>query len=66
MRLVFDIEPVQQARPRATRFGRGIRLYDPPKVGQFKRDLALLCRMQYHDQPLEGPLSPGAEESVED
>lgn len=57
MRLVFDIDPVQQARPRATRFGRGIRLYDPHKVAQFKRDLALLCQMQYHGQPLEGPLS---------
>lgn len=57
MKLRFDIEPVQQARPRATRFGRGIRLYDPPKVAQYKRDLATLCRMQYHGKPLEGELS---------
>lgn len=57
MRLRFDIEPIQQARPRATHFGRGIRLYDPPKVARFKRDLALLCRQQYHDEPLEGEIS---------
>jgi Holliday junction resolvase RusA-like endonuclease len=57
MRLRFDIEPIQQARPRATRFGRGIRLYDPPKVARYKRELALLCRQQYHGKPLEGELS---------
>lgn len=57
MKLRFDIEPVQQARPRATRFGRGIRLYDPPKVARYKRDLAELCRMQYHDKPLQGEIS---------
>lgn len=26
MKLTFDIEPVEQARPRATRMGKGIRL----------------------------------------
>ena len=57
MKLRFEIEPVQQARPRATRFGRGIRLYDPPKVARYKRDLAELCRMQYHDKPLQGEIS---------
>lgn len=57
MKLRFDIEPVQQARPRATRFGRGIRLYDTPKVARYKRDLAELCRMQYHDKPLQGEIS---------
>lgn len=57
MRFRFDIEPVQQARPRATRFGHGIRLYDPPKVSRYKRDLALLCRQQYRGKPLEGEIS---------
>lgn len=31
MRFEFDIAPVEQARPKATRFGKGIRLYDPKK-----------------------------------
>lgn len=36
MRFEFNIEPVEQARPRATRMGKGIRLYDPKKVTIFK------------------------------
>lgn len=57
IKLTFDFPPVAQARPRATRYGSGIRLYDPPKVAQYKRNLAELCRLQYHDKPLEGALS---------
>lgn len=34
------IEPVGQLRPRATHHGAGIRMYDPPKVAEFKRDVA--------------------------
>lgn len=44
MELVFDIEPVQQARPRATRLGKGIRLYDPAQVKTFKLQLRALAR----------------------
>jgi len=29
-------DPVAQARPRATRFGNGVRLYDPKKIRDFK------------------------------
>lgn len=56
IKLAFDIEPVQQARPRATHFGRSIRLYDPPKVSTFKKQLAMMARFQYKGQPLTGPL----------
>ncbi len=48
MKLVFEIEPVEQARPRATRIGRGIRLYDPKKVSVYK--------FKYKQAPLTGPL----------
>ena len=44
MKLVFEIEPVEQARPRATRMGRGIRLYDPKKVSVYKKQLAMMCQ----------------------
>lgn len=44
MKLTFEIEPVEQARPRATRMGKGIRLYDPKKVSVYKKE------------PLTGPL----------
>lgn len=59
MRFEFDIEPVEQARPRATRFGKGIRLYDPKKVNVFKKQLGLLAKQQMLDrglEPFDGPL----------
>ncbi|WP_261979566.1 hypothetical protein [Lactiplantibacillus plantarum] len=36
----FMLTPVQQQRPRATRYGRSIRLYDPKAVKQFKQAVA--------------------------
>ena len=39
MKLTFEIEPVEQARPRATRMGKGIRLYDPKKVSLYKKTI---------------------------
>lgn len=59
MRFEFDIEPVEQARPRTTRFGKGIRLYDPKKVTVFKRKLGMLAKQQMLDrglEPFDGPL----------
>ncbi|MEK1296894.1 RusA family crossover junction endodeoxyribonuclease [Limosilactobacillus fermentum] len=55
----FDIEPVEQARPRATRFGKSIRIYDPKKVTVFKRQLGILAKQQMLDrglEPYDGPL----------
>lgn len=59
MKFEFDIEPVEQARPRATRMGKEIRLYDPKKVAIFKRQLGMLARQQMLDrglEPFDGPL----------
>ena len=56
MKLTFEIEPVEQARPRATKMGRGIRLYDPKKVAVYKKQLAMMCRFQYKKGPIEGAL----------
>lgn len=56
MKLVFEIEPVEQARPRATKMGRGIRLYDPKKVSVYKKQLAMMCQLQYKNDPVTGPL----------
>lgn len=59
MRFGFDIEPVEQARPRATRMGKGIRLYDPKKVTVFKQQLGMLAKQQMLDrglEPYDGPL----------
>ena len=35
MKIIFNIEPVEQARPRATKMRKGIRLYDPHKVATY-------------------------------
>lgn len=59
MKFEFDIFPVEQARPRATRMGKGIRLYDPKKVNVFKKQLGLLAKQQMLDRglkPFDGPL----------
>ena len=59
MRFKFDIEPVEQARPRAVRFGTGVRMYDPKKVAVFKRQLGMLAKQQMLDrglEPFDGPL----------
>ncbi|WLW45066.1 RusA family crossover junction endodeoxyribonuclease [Limosilactobacillus fermentum] len=59
MRFEFDIAPVEQARPRATRMRKGIRVYDPKKVAVFKRQLGMLAKQQMLDrglEPFDGPL----------
>lgn len=56
IKLTFDFPPVAQARPRATRFGRGIRLYDLEQVHVYKAQLAESARFMYHGEPLTGPL----------
>lgn len=59
MRFEFDIKPVEQARPRAVRFGTGVRMYDPKKVAIFKRQLGMLAKQQMLDrglEPFDGPL----------
>lgn len=59
MKFEFNIKPVEQARPRATRMGKGIRLYDPKKVNVFKKQLGMLAKQQMLDrglEPFDGPL----------
>ena len=64
VRFEFDIEPVEQARPRAVRFGKGVRMYDPKKVATFKRQLGMLAKQQMLDrglEPYDGPLEVSME-----
>lgn len=59
MRFEFDIEPVEQARPRAVRFGTGVRMYDPKKVTVYKKQLGYLARQAMQErglEPFDGPL----------
>lgn len=52
----FDIEPIPQLRPRVSSRPY-VRLYDPPKVANFKRILRSLAVNQYARPPLVGALS---------
>lgn len=52
----FEIEPVPQLRPRVSSRPY-VRVYDPPKVKNFKRILRSLAVHQYSRPPLLGPLS---------
>ena len=53
----FDIEPTPQLRPRVSSRGGYVRVYDPPKVKNFKNILRSLADDQYARPPLIGPLS---------
>lgn len=52
----FDIEPVQQQRPRFTRRGRFVRTYDPKKTADFKKALHQLALNEFNQEPLTGVL----------
>lgn len=52
----FDIEPTPQLRPRVSSRGGYVRVYDPPKVHQFKNLLHDLASAQYKRPPLMGAL----------
>lgn len=54
--LTFNIEPTAQLRPRASARGGRVRVYDPPKVHQFKNLLHDLASAQYKRPPLMGAL----------
>lgn len=48
--------PVPQLRPRATRIGNSIRMYDPKKISDYKQSVKLQAKSQWLQEPLEGAL----------
>ena len=56
IKFTFNITPQTQLRPRASRRGRAIVVYDPPKVKNFKRRLHAMAQEAYQGEPLNGPL----------
>lgn len=54
MKYQFNIEPVQQQRPRATRMGAGIRLYDPKKTKDFKNEVKRIAK-SFKATPIDDP-----------
>jgi len=57
MKIEIDHEPVPQLRPRATRIGNSIRLYDPKKVSLYKTFVKYAGKQQYKGDLLTSPLS---------
>lgn len=50
-------DPVAQARPRATRMGNGIRLYDPAKVRDYKGYFKFCAAQHAPSTLIDAPLS---------
>jgi len=51
----FFIEPQQQERPRAVRFGNGVRMYDPKKTKLYKDTLGMIARSETKKRGYEMP-----------
>lgn len=56
IKIIIEGEPVPQGRPRATRIGKMVRMYDPPKSRKYKQDVAWQTKSQFKGKPLEGAL----------
>lgn len=54
--MIFEIEPVEQARAKVARRGRHITMYDPPKVKKFKKELYQLAKELYHGDRADGAI----------
>src|SRR5699024_5534094 len=54
--LVIEGVPHPQLRPRATRIGNSIRLYDPKTTTNYKNHVKLSAKQQWKGKPLECPL----------
>lgn len=57
MKIVILGIPQSQLRPRATRMGKGIRLYDPKKTAEYKQYVRETASLQWNHRPLEGALN---------
>lgn len=54
--IVIDGKPEPQLRPRATRMGNSIRLYDPKKTADYKKYVKASAQAQWTQEPFTGPL----------
>ena len=56
MQITIEGKPEPQLRPRATRIGNSIRLYDPKTTTNYKNHVKLSAKQQWKGKPLECPL----------
>jgi len=57
LKIVIPGTPVPQLRPRAVRMGKGIRMYDPKKVKDYKKYVASVAKQEWKQEPLESALT---------
>lgn len=55
--IIIEGKPEPQLRPRATRIGNSIRLYDPKTTKDYKNYVKLSAKQQWTKKPLEGALT---------
>ena len=56
MQITIEGKPEPQLRPRATRIGNSIRLYDPKTTTNYKNLVKWTAKQQWKQKPLECPL----------
>ena len=56
MQIIVEGKPEPQLRPRATRIGNSIRLYDPKTTTDYKNLVKWTAKQQWKQKPLECPL----------
>ena len=56
MQIIVEGKPEPQLRPRATRIGNSIRLYDPKTTTDYKNLVKWTAKRQWEGKPLECPL----------
>ena len=56
MQITIEGKPEPQLRPRATRIGNSIRLYDPKTTTDYKNLVKWTAKQQWKQKPLECPL----------
>lgn len=56
MQITIEGKPHPQLRPRATRTGKSIRLYDPKTTTDYKNLVKWTAKQQWKQKPLECPL----------
>src|SRR5699024_7334504 len=56
MQIIIEGKPEPQLRPRATRIGNSIRLYDPKTTTNYKNLVKWTAKQQWKQKPLECPL----------
>lgn len=56
IRLVINLEPLPQERPKFKRVGKFVRTYDPKKSSDYKKRVKAIVLKQYQKKPINSPI----------